>query len=193
MALASLPCSLLWNHKKFNQQQPSSFCKSAVRLWNTLVMMSVAVLPSCIGPNFTKIVPEPWGQRDLNSSKPCIFPRTFCRQLLRRNLAEFSWLRFYNSLCCVCALKGEGGAGDLCGMDLTTWLKWIQYILDNSLSVRRSGVTNREKNDAGSFHKGSSSQGRSWMRKGNILVHDEWEVGVWPEWSRRESSESRSS
>lgn len=158
MVLASLPCFLLRNHKKFNHQQPSSFCKSAVRLWKALVMMSAAqLLSSCIAPNFTKIVLEPSGQRVLNSSKPCIFPRTFCGQLLRRNLAEFSWLRFYNSLCCVCALRGEGGAGGLLGMDLTTWLKWIQYILDNSSSVRRSGVTNREKNDAESFHKRSSS------------------------------------
>lgn len=141
------------NHKKFNKQQPSFFCKSAVRLWKALVMMSAAqLLPSCIGPNFTKTV-----QRHLNSSKLCIIPRTFCRQLLKRNLAEFSWLRFYNSLCCVCALRGKGRAGGLWGMDLTTWLKWIQYMLDNGSNVRRSGVTNREKNDAGSFHKRSSS------------------------------------
>lgn len=133
MALASLPCFLLRNHKKFNQQQPGSFCKSAVKLWKALVMISAAqLLPSCIGPNSTKTLLEPSEQRHPNSSKPCIFPRTFCRQLLRRNLAEFSWLRFYNSLCCVCALRGEGGAGGLWGMDLTTWLKWIQYILDNS-------------------------------------------------------------
>lgn len=158
MALASLPCFLLRNHKKFNQQQPSFFCKSAVRLWKALVMMSAAqLLPSCVGPNFTKIVLEPSGQRDLNSSKTCISPRTFCRQLLRRNLAEFSWLRFYNSLCCVCALRGKGGVGGLWGMDLTTWLKWIQYIVNNSSSLRRSGVTKWEKNDAGSFHKRSSS------------------------------------
>jgi len=58
-------------------------------------------------------------------------------------------------------LRGEGGAGGLNGVDLTTRLKRVQYTLDNSSSVRRSGAINREKNNAGSFQKRSISYGKS--------------------------------
>lgn len=56
-----------------------------------IVTMSAAqLLPSCIGPNFMKRVLEHEGPRDLNSSEACGSSWTFCRQLLRKNVAKFS-------------------------------------------------------------------------------------------------------